>query len=173
MLIPYGKHAGKRLEEIPGDYLDWFARTQNVGRGLAVALAAELARRGFHVSPLPPPLPEPTCPTCGPSTLTYWWTEDSAGRRRIRRECVRCQRYFGFAPEIEPFVSYADGTSSETPLLDVLTEAEAQGVALRSNGLTAEFVTPQDEARASPGLRRRLRQCRARLGRMMGPSRGW
>lgn len=48
MLMPFGKHAGKRLCEIPGNYLRWCVRKlRDLDPALRKAMNAELRRRGF------------------------------------------------------------------------------------------------------------------------------
>jgi uncharacterized protein (DUF3820 family) len=93
--MPFGRHAGRALDEIPADYLAWLAGRIKPG-SLRRALVAELQRRGVPVQ-ADPPRPEPTCDRCHGGGLRYTWQTDALGRQHIRRECARCKRFLGFA----------------------------------------------------------------------------
>jgi hypothetical protein len=165
--MPFGKHAGRPLTEIPDGYLHWLL-TIKLGSGLRLAVADELRTRGQHVPEQPPPRP-PRCPTCrSASEPRYCWQEDSTGRRRIRAECAACQRWLGFAPEVEPYTRMANSAVSQTAALDVLCTCAELGIDLRSDGQVADFATHDDYRRAPERLRELLMQCRYRLGHLMG-----
>src|SRR5262245_46020848 len=101
----FGRWKGRDLAEVDTGYLQWALRTVKLSTGVRLAVAAELRRRDRSVPEQPPPAP-PRCPDCkSASEPRYCWQEDSTGRRRIRTECAACQRWLGFAPEVEPFTS--------------------------------------------------------------------
>lgn len=43
--MPFGKHKGKSLADVPGQYLAWLLREADIDRNLALNVAAELERR--------------------------------------------------------------------------------------------------------------------------------
>jgi hypothetical protein len=62
-MMPFGKHRGVRLSELPGGYLDWLGAKLNEWREpFRSALAAELLRRKGPTLPnvVNGPAPEPT-----------------------------------------------------------------------------------------------------------------
>jgi hypothetical protein len=167
--IPFGRHKGQPLSAVPASYLSWLIATVKLSAGLRGAVADELRRRGVTPPPPPPPPLEPRCHRCGREPPhSYRWAEDRLGRRVIRRGCRRCGAWLGHAPRVEPFVSLADDQASMTSVLDTLTLADEEGVALKSDGAVCDFATMPDWRKASPRLRELLRHCRAELGRMLG-----
>ena len=46
--IPFGKHKGKRLEDIPGGYLRWAAENVQSPKWLVDAVKVEVERRATH-----------------------------------------------------------------------------------------------------------------------------
>jgi hypothetical protein len=166
-VLPFGRHKGRPLTEVPTDYLQWLLRSIKLSSGLRAALADELTRRGIQ-APDPPPRPEPACRRCPGARYRCLWGEDSIGRRFIRAECVRCRQSLGIMPQVEPYVGMADATASPAPLLDALVGAEAAGVEILSDGKTARVG---DYRKAPPAVRDAVRQCKARLGRMLGDNR--
>jgi hypothetical protein len=166
-VLPFGKHQGQPLPEIPPGYLQWLLRECKLSSGLRSAVADELVRRGLPAPP-PPPTPEPACHWCGfDGEMNYGWMQDRLGRRQIRRTCGSCDRRLGFAPQEPPYTNMADAAASPTAVLDVLTRCEELRIGLRSDGKVADFATREDYLRAEPDLRNLVAQCRADLGRML------
>jgi hypothetical protein len=66
--LPFGKHRGKPLPQVPTGYLRWALDTVKLSTGLRAAVRGELLSRGVHPSRLSPePVPRPVrCPWCGP-----------------------------------------------------------------------------------------------------------
>jgi hypothetical protein len=167
-------YKGCLLWQVPKDYLAWLLRTCKLSSGLRAAVRAELLHRGADSSGLPPELPpasEPTCPRCGCRGMAYAWFEDRLKRRQVRRSCGRCGKHLGFAPQVPPYTTLADAAASPTAVLDVLTQCEELGIALKSDGQAADFATREDSLWAEPTLRERVAQCRATLGRLLGKCR--
>jgi hypothetical protein len=164
----FGKWKGSDIRDVPGDYLAWALRTVRLSSGVRQAIAEELRGRGVAVPPLPPPLPPPACYRCGGVQLRHSWFEDRLGRRQVRRECDRCGQSLGFAPCVSPYTDEADRRVSTTPILDVLVEAEAQGVQLQSDGRAVDFASTADWFRATPWLRQQLPAVRHQLARLIG-----
>jgi hypothetical protein len=166
--LPFGKHKNVPLSAVPTDYLRWALATVKLSSGLAAAVVAELHSRNVDVKP-PAPNPPPKCPRCKEQTaISYSWHEDSAGRRRIKRTC-RCGRDLGFAPHVEPYVGMADANECETPILDVLIQAEAAGVELESDGRAVRIG--DGWRNATPELKEKLGQVRHQLAKHMGATR--
>lgn len=166
--LPFGRHARQPLAEIPTSYLAWLLREAKLSSGLRGAVADEYRRRGGEPPPPPPPKPPPSCWRCGLAGLRYDWMETRNGVKQIRRACARCGGSLGFAPQVEPYLGLANAAAAPSPVLDVLARCEELGVRLRSDGAVADFATNEDWARATPEVRRLLRQCRSLVGRMMG-----
>jgi hypothetical protein len=167
--LPFGKHKGKPPAEVPGDYLAWLLANVKLSSGLRIAIIDVLRSRGVPVAPLPPP-PEPVCPDCGLDTrLFYGWLEASNGERRIQRLCG-CGKPLGFAPHVEPYLSLAERSADPTALLDVLTECEALGIELVSDG-KAVHVTG-GRGRLTVPLKQKLAQCRHGLAKLIGDETG-
>lgn len=172
-VLPFGKWKNRPLADIDSGYLKWALSTIKLSSGLRAALADELVNRGEA----PPAVPEPkavvpACPRCGPGgKVSYEWAEDRLGRRQVRQSCRACGRSLGYAPRVSPYIELANASASPTAALDVLTMAEEQGVELRSDGAAADFAFGHWH-KASPELRRRLRECRHLLGRLIGKDPG-
>jgi endogenous inhibitor of DNA gyrase (YacG/DUF329 family) len=51
-----------------------------------------------------------TCPECGQSedSLIFEWVKISDGRRQIKVSCPDCNRWIKWAPQVEPYITYAD-----------------------------------------------------------------
>jgi hypothetical protein len=169
-LMPFGKHKGKALADIPSSYLGWLLRECRLSTGVRSAVAAELESRGGKAPAPPSPKPEPDCRPCGagPEAISYSWLQTRNGGRQISRRCSRCGEWLGSAPHVEPFVSRADAAASATPVLDVLTGCEELGIRLRSDGAAAGFASYEDCRKAPQELRALVRQCRHSLARMIG-----
>jgi hypothetical protein len=164
--LPFGKHRGVPLYAVPADYLRWALTTCKLSSGLRTALAAELSRRGLP-APDPPAFTVPPCPEGCRAGYRCGWQQDRAGRRRVRAECAACGRFLTFPPSRPPYSAEADAAASETAVLDVLTQAEAAGARLCSDGATC-WVHSEDSGLAPAELLGRIRQCAHRLAGLMG-----
>lgn len=164
----FGIYKGRPLAEVDSGYLAWALRTDKVklSSGVRAAVVAELERRGVASPPPPPPPPPPTCHQCGGVDILYGWMQLVTGVRRIKRLCRSCGRSLGFAPEVEPYLSYASASATPAPLLDVLVQAEELGIDLVSDGLAVHIRRGWD--RAPLAFRQRLNECRRDLARMLG-----
>src|SRR5262245_20678170 len=91
---------------------------------------AELSVRQ-QATPPPQAPPMPACTRCGGEPL-YLWQQMCDGRKHLRVECNACGRFLKFAPQVEPFVGFANRTTSETAVLDVLRQCDALGIELQS-----------------------------------------
>src|SRR5262249_10989822 len=141
LTIPFGKHKGRPLEDVPTDYLEWLRRSVKLSSGLRLAVAGALRTPGGDV-PAEAPTPPPARPRCRPEgKVSYSWLQKRDGQRAIRRECRSCGAWLGFAPLQEPYVSIADAMASSTPVLDTLTRAEDLGVRLTSDGAAAGIAS--------------------------------
>lgn len=132
---------------------------------------AELSMRQQHALPLP--IPTVPCIRCGGTKPHYGWQQMRNGRRHLRVECGGCGRFLKFVPQVEPFLTLANGTASETAVLDVLCQCDELSIELHSDGRTVEFVTAEDYSRATPRLRELVRQCSHDLAGLMGRNRQW
>jgi hypothetical protein len=107
--LPFGRHKGRAIGEVPSGYLQWLLRECKLSSGLRAAVAAELQARGVAVPDVPPPqFTVGPCRVCGPVGYSCGWLEDSLGRRRVRAECVRCGRCLGHPPSVPPYSTMAD-----------------------------------------------------------------
>jgi hypothetical protein len=168
--LPFGKHKGRPLPDVPTSYLTWLAREAKLSSGLRAAVEGELQRRGV-TPPAPPPPPPPPCSRCGLAGMLHRWMEACNGRRMIRRTCRRCGTFCGFAPRVEPFVGEADRALSPTPILDVLTRLDDLGVELGSDGARVWFVG-DGWKRVPADLKAVVGECNHRLARMLGRTPG-
>jgi hypothetical protein len=113
-----------------------------------------------------PSQPQPSMPRCRcGGEPRYGWQQMKNGRWHIRVECDGCGLFLQFAPQVEPYMTYADRNASGAAILDVLVQCEELGIELLSDGQTVRF---HDNHRAPPGLRSLLRQCSHDLARLMG-----
>jgi hypothetical protein len=168
-VLPFGRHKGQAVGEVPSGYLEWLLREVKLSSGLRAAVAAELQARGVAVPdvPAPPPFTVRACWVCGDVGFACGWLEDSLGRRRVRAECVRCGRCLGHPPSVPPFSTMADAAASPTAVPDVLTRLEALGIELVSDGRSVNYKGT-DYHRVPLDLRALVRQCSHQLARMMG-----
>jgi hypothetical protein len=186
IIMPFGKHAGQPLAEVPDSYLLWCLRSCKLSGGLRLAIGNELRRRNVDV-PAPLPVRIPACDRCGstpartinhglsqPRQLAdfyfFRWQENAAGQRVIRAECRHCSRFLIFVPTIEPFESLADENASSTPILDVLTKLDDLGIEVKSDGRRA-WLGWEDEKRVPPAILALIRECNNQLARIIGPRR--
>jgi hypothetical protein len=102
--LPFGKHKGAPLVDVPTAYLDWALREVKLTSGLRAAVTAELQRRGVR-PPAAAVRPEPVCCRAG---LSYTWGRDSLGRPIIRRWCAACGRCLGLAAQAGPALEAAN-----------------------------------------------------------------
>ena len=80
--LPFGRHRGKLLPDVPSDYLAWLLRAVKLSRGLRDAVAAELVGRGVAAPP-PPALPAPggvPAAQAGATAIGGWMTVAAAAR---------------------------------------------------------------------------------------------
>src|SRR4051794_18160809 len=100
--LPFGRHRGVPLPDVPDDYLAWVCRTFDAADPSRAAAAVELARRGLSVPETWPPARRPVpgeCPRCHLCPgLVIFWAERRDGRRQLRRECSQCGTWLGTAP---------------------------------------------------------------------------
>jgi hypothetical protein len=164
--LPFGKHQGQPLAEVPTSYLCYLARGK-LSSGLRAAVAEELSRRGIAPPPRPEPTNIPSCSRCKNTLYDCRWQEDRAGRKSIRAECRYCHMFLAFAPLVPPFTEEADKNASAAPVLDALTRLEALGVEVQSDGKSC-WLRWEDEARVPPQLRSVLRQCSHQLAGLLG-----
>lgn len=107
-IMPFGRWKNHGIDVIDSAYLTWLLANVRLSSVLRHAVASELCRRG--IAPAPPPLEvaEPVCRHCPGAATAYTWAEDAAGRKVIRAECSACHRLIRLAPQVEPFVGYAN-----------------------------------------------------------------
>jgi hypothetical protein len=105
--LPFGKHKGRPLADVPTDYLRWVLRETKLSARLAAAVRAELASRG---QPVPPPAASPwsRCRDCR-GQLHASWVVHKNGSRHIRAECVRCG-WTTHLPQTPANIALAEGS---------------------------------------------------------------
>jgi hypothetical protein len=163
--LPFGKHKGQPLPEVPTDYLCWLAREAKLSSGLRAAVVAELAGRGVSAPErVERPPPAHPCFRCGGTGVRLNWQAFRGGTRQIRRTCTGCDGLLGFAPQTPANVAEADRNSSPAPLLDLLAGLEEAGIAVRRVGGAVQF-TPW--RKMTPRLKQLERQCRPLLEQML------
>jgi hypothetical protein len=168
-VLPFGRHKGIPLPDVPLSYLQWLLREVKLSSGLRAAVADEVSRRGGTPPPAPPPPAPPRCPDCrSASESVYRWQQRRDGQRVIRAECGACAKFITFTPLVEPYTAAADAAASMTPDLDLLISCCELGIGLKSDGEAADFATPADWHRAPQRVKDLLRQCTHSLARKMG-----
>jgi hypothetical protein len=165
--LPFGKHKGAALADVPTPYLSWLTGDDvKLSAALRAAVRDELAHRGVAMPDEAPPAPR-VCHRCGCGGLRLSWHQ-CGGRgksRQIRTECSRCRRFCGFVPQTSANVAEADSNARPAALLDVLTLADAEDVELINVEGRYLFVEPWD--RASPDLKSRVKECQHLLLSML------
>jgi hypothetical protein len=152
MQLPFGKHKGAALVDVPEGYLRWLLGGDvKLSAALRTAVRGEMTRRGVALADEAPPRPR-QCLRCGHTQMRHTWHQcGGKGRaRQIRAECANCRRFSGFAPQTPANVAEADANAAPAPLLDALAMAEALGVELVSNG---RYVRMEPWDRVTPDLR--------------------
>jgi hypothetical protein len=167
--LPFGRHRGWPLGEVPTDYLLWLLRTCKLSTGLQAAVRAELLSRPNCPPQLDPePGPGPVrCRRCGGTDLRLYWQQlAGAGGRAIRADCRRCRRFVAFVPQTAANVAAADAAQPPAALLDVLIRAEEEGVEVVRRGERLALLPP---GKASPELEVLVRQNTRGLLQMLPP----
>jgi hypothetical protein len=167
--LPFGKHQGRPLPEVPPDYLKWLLRACKLSSGLRDAVAGELQSRGLEAPPQAPPRPVAPCRDHPGAGVHYRWQEDRAGRKHIRAECASCHRFLTFPPVRPAYTGLADAASSAAPILDALTGLEDVGAQLRSDGRGVWIGVGYK--RVPPKVRDALAQAKHQLATMIGDNR--
>jgi hypothetical protein len=170
--IPFGRHKGKPLWDVPTGYLAWLVREVRLSTGLRAAVRAALASRPDAPRGLPPDLPPrplPACRHCGSGgpPVVYWHQQGGAGGRVIRADCHRCRRFLTFLPQTPENVAEADAAQPEAGLLDTLVRAQAEGVEIVKRGGRGGWLTLLPYGRASADLQELVRQNQHLLLRML------
>jgi uncharacterized protein (DUF3820 family) len=166
--MPFGKHRGQPLRDIPTSYLRWLVGGVKLSSGLRLAVAEELQRRGVEVG-LPPsqPFPVRACDRCPAAGVAFGWAEDSLGRKRVRASCTVCDCLLAIPPSRPPYSTLADIAASASPMLDVLLACEAAGVELASDGRKV-WLVGDGWKKLSPEMKAKLRECSHQLAGMIG-----
>ena len=165
--LPFGRHRGQPIDEVPSDYLRWAAQNCKLSHPLWLAVAAELVRRGLPAPTPPPRDPLPPCPRCGSADEPLLsWHQQRDGRRAIRRTCGRCGAWRGTAPQTSGNIAAADRAAIPTAALDALLLSEEEGVELVSDG--RGILLGRNGHRASARLRDAVRQQGHLLASLLG-----
>src|SRR5262245_15099421 len=127
--MPFGMHKGKPVAEVPVPYLRWVIRTvERLSPDLETAILVELRARGCHdqrpaalSASAAPRKWKVICHRCRMDAgVSYLWSEDRAGRRRIRKQCRRCGAWLGQAAQTGAALEEANRADCATGMLDVL-----------------------------------------------------
>jgi uncharacterized protein (DUF3820 family) len=109
LTLPFGRHKGQPLADVPSGYLRWCLDTCKLSSGLRLALVEELQARGVEVAmPPPSPLTVRGCHRCPTAGVALRWQQDRLGRRHIRAGCSTCDGFIVFVPSRPPFAALAD-----------------------------------------------------------------
>jgi hypothetical protein len=114
--LPFGRHKGAALANVPTPHLAWAIRTVRLSSGLRAAVRTELTSRPDCPSDLPDePAPRtPQCRRCGGVELRLAWQGLSRGTGRvIRGDCRRCGQFVLFVEQTPENVALADGAPDE------------------------------------------------------------
>jgi hypothetical protein len=163
--IPFGKHAGRPLPEVPTSYLCWLTGECRLSRGIRQAVEAELSRRGVPVPTNPAEAirqrqvdarrQEP-CRRCRSVERRYYWQTCSNGVKQVKAECSGCGGNLGFLPQTTANIALANAGSSPAPLLDLLLALEQAGVeSVRDANGVVRYVPQQRMTPTLWGLVRR------------------
>jgi hypothetical protein len=165
--LPFGRHRGEPLGQVPTDYLEWFLKTCKPSAGLRAVIRAELSARPDAPRDLPSEAEATvvSCQSCGSGNVAVSWHEHRDGRRAIRGDCRDCRKCIGFLPQTAANIALADAALSPVGLLDVLVRAEEEGVELARDALGLVLVPP---GRASAELESLVRQHQHQLARHLG-----
>jgi hypothetical protein len=169
--LPFGKHKGRPLPQVPSGYLQWLIRECKLSSGMRSAVADELRHRNIDAPAPAPPRPLRPCRDHPDAELLLLWMEDRLGRRRIRAECSMCRRPADYPPCVPPYSTQADANVSPTAALDALTALQELGVELRSDG-RGVWVAGEDWRRVPADLHATIRQQSNLLARMIGNTTG-
>jgi hypothetical protein len=134
-VMPFGKHRGAPLTDVPTSYLAWVMRTCKLSTGLRSAMGEELRSRPDCPEDLPPePAANtpPSCRGCGGTDLHLTWQPlGGAGGRVIRADCRGCGAFVYFAPQTPENVALADaGDEEPVPVPQAGEEFELRLLAL-------------------------------------------
>jgi hypothetical protein len=165
-VMPFGRHQGQPLDEIPDGYLAWLLQ-RKLSSGFRRTVADELRRRGYEPPPPPPSAPPPECLRCGSVGICHTWLRARNGARMIRRSCAGCGGSFGFAPPVPEFIQQANAARRQDSPLAVLALADQRNIRLVSDGLAAS-IRPDDRHKADPNFWERVRAARHSLGKLLG-----
>jgi hypothetical protein len=162
-VLPFGKHKGVPLCQVPTSYLQWLAGTVRLSSGLSAAVRAELEWRN-----VPAPAPRPAGRSRAAARRTRrdtrrsraHWLCQRDGRKAIRGECAVCGRWVGTLPDTPENRALADAGTDRTALLTLLMSCEDLGITVRRVNGNLVFDPP---GKMTPVLWRLERQCRGTL----------
>jgi hypothetical protein len=69
--MPFGRHKGRPLAEVPSEYLRWSLANVRLGSGFRREIVADLGRRSLQEAKAAPDVGEPM-PTAEPRTVMGW-----------------------------------------------------------------------------------------------------
>jgi uncharacterized protein (DUF3820 family) len=111
--LPFGRHEGQPLADVPTRYLLWFYTTCSPSAGLRQAIYDVLQARGDCPDGLqPPPPPAPlVCPRCNSAFVRVTWQERQDGTRILRADCTFCGGFIRFLPLLPEFIDRVEEPS--------------------------------------------------------------